>query len=295
MSRHGGFRGAAGHVTRVVSGCLAILAGALLASSANAAPTGVGGADIPSFPGGNVVQVGQSGVPGRMTIINLSDGIQATGDVQLSNIKYTPSCATTTPTGICPFADVDKGVFTVSATASGTTGACAGVTFTVSQSDATTGELVFTPPAPIILSQPGGANDRCVIDFTFGVNKLPKASSLPAGQTRVLSRVDMLHINTQVQGGAQGSDLLTVLEPPTPTPTVTPTHTSTPTATDTPTTTPTPTSTPTRTATVSPTPTSPPVPVVPSPTSPAGLLMVTGLAVAIFWMLRRAAQGARGA
>jgi len=97
----------------------------------------------------------------------------------------------------------------------------------------------------------------------------------------------------------------------TPTPTETPTQTSTATqtatqtATNTPTQTPTPTSTPTQTATrtatntatVTPTftvpptatPTSPPVPVVPSPTSPAGMLLISALGLSIAWMLRRGA------
>lgn len=299
MIRRRGYRELAACRVRVLCAAALGAATALLGSPAGAAPTGVGGADIPSFPGGTVVQVGQSGILGRMTIVNLSDGLQATGDVELSNIKYTPSCATTAPTGVCPAADVDPGVFTVSSPASGVSGACAGTSFTVSVADAATGELLFTPSATILLGQPGSATDRCVIEFTFSVNKLPKPSSLPPGQTRVLSRVDMRHINTGVQGGAQGSDLLTVLEPtptPTNTPTETPTPTNTPTVTptstptDTPTPTPTPTQTPTRTPTLSPTPTSPPVPVVPSPTSPAGILMIGGLALGMLWMLRRAAR-----
>jgi hypothetical protein len=61
--------------------------------------------------------------------------------------------------------------------------------------------------------------------------------------------------------------------PPTPTPTNTPTNTPT----ETPTLTPTPTFTQTR----------PPVPVVPSPTSPAGLLMIGGLGIGLLWALRR--------
>lgn len=71
----------------------------------------------------------------------------------------------------------------------------------------------------------------------------------------------------------------------TPTPTNTPTSTPTLTPTNTPTST--PTNTPTRTPTPSPTNTRPPVPVVPAPTSPSGLLLIAGLAVAMLWMLRR--------
>ena len=89
----------------------------------------------------------------------------------------------------------------------------------------------------------------------------------------------------------------------TPTATPTPTNTPTATATNTPTLTPTqtPTRTPTNTPTITPTstptntvtPTSPPIPVVPSPMSPAGLVMVSGLILAILWMLRRGAATPR--
>jgi hypothetical protein len=65
----------------------------------------------------------------------------------------------------------------------------------------------------------------------------------------------------------------------TPTNTVTPSSTAT--ATFTRTNTPTPTNTP------APTNTRPPIPVVPSPTSPAGLVMIIGLGGGLLWALRR--------
>ncbi len=86
---------------------------------------------------------------------------------------------------------------------------------------------------------------------------------------------------------------------PTNTPTQTPTHTPTNTPTHTPTATPTltPTSTPTETPTVTPTPTPtltpsptrtrPPIPVVPSPTAPSGLLLISLLGIAMAWALTR--------
>ncbi len=51
--------------------------------------------------------------------------------------------------------------------------------------------------------------------------------------------------------------------------------------------------TPTETFTPSPTRTRPPIPVVASPTSPAGLLMILFLALAMLWALTRAARSMR--
>jgi hypothetical protein len=88
----------------------------------------------------------------------------------------------------------------------------------------------------------------------------------------------------------------TATETPTPTDTATATFTLTATSTLTPsftaTATATFTATPTQTETPPPTPTRPPIPVVPSPTSPAGLVMITGLGVGLLWALRRLARAA---
>jgi hypothetical protein len=71
----------------------------------------------------------------------------------------------------------------------------------------------------------------------------------------------------------------------TSTPTFTATNTFTPSAT--PTNTATRTSTPTATRTATATHTRPPIPVVPSPTSPAGVAMISGLGAGLLWALRR--------
>ena len=68
----------------------------------------------------------------------------------------------------------------------------------------------------------------------------------------------------------------------TPSFTLTPTNTATVTATR--------TNTPTATFTAPPTATRPPIPVVPSPTSPAGIVMVIGLGGGLLWALRRIAR-----
>ena len=75
---------------------------------------------------------------------------------------------------------------------------------------------------------------------------------------------------------------------PTPTPTATPTRTNTATPSSTPTPTNTPTATNTRTPTPTPTNTRPPIPVIPSPGSPSGMLLISGLGLAMLWALSRA-------
>jgi hypothetical protein len=84
----------------------------------------------------------------------------------------------------------------------------------------------------------------------------------------------------------------TATNTPTPTDTATATFTHTPTftATNTATATNTRTNTPTATNTPPPTNTRPPIPVVPSPTSPAGLVMIIGLSGGLLWALRRMAK-----
>lgn len=129
----------------------------------------------------------------------------------------------------------------------------------------------------------------------------------------VQSNVTVANVRLFGTGQSQSSDVPLPAEaiipagigvlPPTATPTNTPTNTGTSTATRTPTNTPTetPTSTSTRTPTHTPTQTAtftqsqtathtpPPVPVVPSPTSAAGLLLISGLGLSIAWMLRQTA------
>jgi hypothetical protein len=103
--------------------------------------------------------------------------------------------------------------------------------------------------------------------------------------------------NTPTQTATQtatNTPTLTATVTPTRTATNTPTVTATATATRTPTLTPTrtPTVTATTTATNTPPPTNtrPPIPVVSSPGSPAGLLLVGGLGLALVWSLRRFAR-----
>jgi hypothetical protein len=160
-----------------------------------------------------------------------------------------------------------------------------------------------------------GSNDKnvpglqCLINVNPGVMMARAQAMVDAGYLLC----QLPSPSTGVPQPALPKLLDVIVIPPTETPTNTPTNTptqtatrtetntatatSTSTATNTPTSTftpsPTPTDTATRTATPTatntppPTNTRPPIPVVPSPASPAGMLMIGGLGIGLLWALRR--------
>jgi len=250
----------------------ATLLALLLTTLAQPALAGIGLGIKPVYP--TTVVVGNAGVAVHLSIQNTSSAPQNIGDVELSNIKHTPSCGDSSAS-ICVGTNIDPGVFALSATATGggnsectgslipfvcctglgtgTCAACTGRTFTVAVADVTTGEVLFSPDMTINLGQPGSATDTCIIDFTIDVNKLPAVDAGPGPgiQTAQLARATGFHAGTGVSSTASGSNLTTVEEPkPTNTPVDTPTNTPTDTPTNTPTRTPTNTATATATGTV---------------------------------------------
>lgn len=294
---------------------------------ANLAMAGIAVSVSPNYP--PVVSVGQSVLVSLVLVNNSADdpgnpGVDSARSLTVNNIVFhTPACAIVNGTGTCPVGSREPNVFAINlgVTPTGTMGqgqaGCAG-TWTIGVPDPDTGEVSLTPPggpSSLILgpSGVGGPAARCEIIFGITVLALPAFDAdpiTPNRQTDQLARATAFFTdNPLLQGTGTGSDVTTVLPPPTETPTVTPTlsptltqsptQTATLTATRTPTLTPTntPTSTPTRTPTpsasptlsVTPTPTAPPVPVIPSPTSGSGLLLMGGLGLAIAWMLRRRA------
>jgi len=175
-----------------------------------AAFAGVGLGIIPNFP--STVVVGQSNVSGSLTITNLSNGPEATGNVTLSQILLVPSCGTFSPSPQCPAAGADPGVFAISATGTGRAGtACAGTTFTVVTNTASTGRVRFIPSTPVVLGPPGSGTQTCVIDFTFSVVKAPTKdiSPAPGSQTGQIASVVGTH-SSGTQGSGTGSSVVTV-------------------------------------------------------------------------------------
>jgi hypothetical protein len=122
-----------------------------------------------SIGGPSTVTVGQGSVGGSLSITNQSNGF---GPVTLNVISYHPSCADFSVDCASP----EAGVFSVASPATGTSGACSGVSFTVATDS--NGRASFTAPSPVVL-QVSGANASCSIGFTFNVLRVPTTDSQP--------------------------------------------------------------------------------------------------------------------
>jgi hypothetical protein len=175
-------------VRRAALVALAVAVGVVIpASSADAA---VGLSTSMTLPVG--VSVGQTGLTGSVTAINTNTPPNGAESLMMSPIRLALSCgAAGTAGNPCP--TPDPGVFVVSPTATGAAGtACAGITFNASAPDAN-GVVTLTPTAPVVLGPPGGAagSDRCTVDFTFSVLKMPAIDLDPAAgvQTRANARI----------------------------------------------------------------------------------------------------------
>jgi VCBS repeat protein len=141
----------------------------------------------------------------------------------------------------------------------------------------------FNDVVSILLGNGDGTFGAAV---NFGAGTFPDTTAV--GDFNGDNKPDLAVAN---QASNNVSILLNTCSPPPPSPTLTPTDTPTNTSTATPTdtATPAPTNTPTPILTSTPTPTATlpaAIPVVPSPTSPAGLAMITLTALAMGWLLR---------
>jgi len=243
-------------------------------------------------------QVESPNLQGSIDTVQISVGAQDIDGgtkMTLSQIYFDLDCAATSLPGC-----TDQGAIIRYQGDADLTTTCTGQTVTSNHIAGTDGvgadnHIVFTltPPLEILAN----TLNVCLIEF-----KIKKLTGSDPDATPYFIEERAGFENGSCDNGlaaaSLGTGALDVATPtPTPTATITPTPTPTPTPTDTPT--PTPTRTPTPTPTVTQTPTQtprptntpPPVPVVPSPTSPAGLLMVSGLVASIGWMLRRLSQG----
>ncbi len=192
--------------------------------SAGQAMAGVGGSDVPTVPGH--VDLGETGVPFSFTIKNLSTNPNDVNNVQALDgfIFFTTTCGFSgSPALACPVGaqEAPNTIEISPLTATGQAGtACAGITFTVSQT-ANPNEYLFTPSAPMILgpSSTGGLAATCKVNFTVKVNSLPTHdSSGSAGlQTSQLARIGsasgdggLQDTTTLETGSAAGSSTVNV-------------------------------------------------------------------------------------
>ncbi|MDQ3075638.1 MAG: hypothetical protein M3Q34_00730 [bacterium] len=166
---------------------------------------GVGVGVAPDFPA--TATVGQTNIATQMEISNSSTS--DIGSITLNTINLIPSCGNNDANTItCAGSEVDPGVFTVSATGTGSD-ACTGINFTTSISNVTTGEVLFTPSSPIILS-PGA---KCIVNFSINVNQVPvDDADVSAGlQTLQIGRVSATQTGNGLSGTGLGTDEVTVI------------------------------------------------------------------------------------
>jgi hypothetical protein len=160
---------------------LALLA-ALLVPLTVAVPSAFAGASMSvTVNGPSSVTIGQANVADSVELVNTSTPPEgsagATLTVDAGSIQLVPACGAPASGGSdCPTADADPGVVAiVSGSAVGApdseqaNNACAGVAFTTTVTDASTGQLTFTPASSIVLQSPGAAGDVCRIDFDTNV------------------------------------------------------------------------------------------------------------------------------
>ncbi len=178
------------------------------------AHAGAGVGVAPTIDAGSV-SVGQTAVASNIVITNTSTGTEATGTFTLTagSIKFVPACGSAGDIHCTNAADKAPGVFSVSATGTGALG-CTGISFTIAVTDATTGEVTFTPSAPVVLAAPNaGDTDQCQINFTVNVLALPThdSNAVTAGvQTAQLVSVAGIANANGVPGTGTGTGQVTV-------------------------------------------------------------------------------------
>ena len=151
-----------------------------LSFGASPASAGVTLGTSPDIPRPNgPVTVGQTNVPSRLTITNVSTDQQGTQNVAITNITLVPSCGVIASID-CPAAFFEPDVFSLSPTGTGVAGtACAGTTFTITNIDSLQDKYLFTPSVPVVLgpADTGGLAAQCRIDFTVDVLRVPTFDS----------------------------------------------------------------------------------------------------------------------
>ncbi len=110
--------------------------------------------------------------------------------VGLTSVKVTPSCGAKQGDPYpCPSGLIDLDVFSLGAPETGT-GDCEGVSFSVAESDATTGEVTFTPQSAVSIGSNG-----CSFKFPVTALRLPDHDELPG--TPGITTVERIEVTAQ--------------------------------------------------------------------------------------------------
>ena len=206
-----------GSIRSAVVGVL-MLAGAL-ALAPQAAQAGTSFNVVTSVPSN--VTVGQRDVAAALTFINQSQPFGSevgfeTDSYRVDAITLVLSCGSDAVGADCPVGSRDAGVLVPAAAPAlpfrGRAGtACVNVTFTATLTGPPAdGKYTFTPSAPVTLGPNAGPDgpDRCIIDYSFDVMRLPtidEAPSLPGLQTEQSGFVSAGDISPGANQGLTGA------------------------------------------------------------------------------------------
>ncbi len=179
-------------VATIVAG----LGGSLL-FGAPSAFAGIGVGVAPDFPA--TVTVGQTAVPVGLELTNSSTA--DVGTTTVDTIFLTPQCGDLN----VPCTTPDPGVFAVSATGTGAL-ACSGINFTITEVDAATGKVQFTPSSAINLA----LGSVCRINFTVNVLKVPLHDVIGGDGIQTVQGGQVTAHAGQLPGSGIGTDVTTV-------------------------------------------------------------------------------------
>ncbi len=219
-----------GSIRRVLAALLTMAC--VLALAPQVAQAGTSFNLISSVP--TNVTVGQRDVGAVLTFINQSQSFGGevgfeTDSYNLEIVTLVLSCGSSAFGADCPVGSQDTGVLVPAAAPAlpfrGRAGtACANVTFTAALTGPPTdGKYEFTPSAPVTLGPNAGPDgpDRCIIDYSFDVMRLPALDSDPGTpgtlQTdqKGFARARDISpgVNQNLTGGGLGTSRTTVNRP----------------------------------------------------------------------------------
>lgn len=195
--------------------------------AAGTASAGVGLGLAPTMP--TTSTVGDTGLPGSLTLTNLNTSPDVTATVCNTGdappcpagdegITLMPSCGAQGAFSACMSAD--PGVYRISPTATGGAGtACAGVNFTVTPLGDPFGKVRFAPPPGTNVVLPTNGTS-CRIDFTVDVLKVPAFDAQPgvAGVQTIQVTDATQRSNIGTTGSSRGSATGSTVNPPPPPP-----------------------------------------------------------------------------